>query len=118
MKIDWKEFSKSEGYQKLKQTVIKSILRCRISKYKNKPICFNIMGCKSKEKQCYNNNCSHFKWIIDKTKHFSLKYKISPGNILTIWENNRRYSWENYYQNCQISYLERSISKAVNFNVK
>ena len=86
----FKEISKSEGYQSLKKTVIRDCMKGGG--------CFNTMGCKVDNVQCFHRYCDTFKWIIDRAKHYSYMTNISVSHILNSWERDRSYSWNNYYQ--------------------
>ena len=111
-KINWKKVGQSEGYQKLKKTVLREIHE----RYRNSPngkkdkkcTTLYLTGCKPgtteyRDGHCYRINCSYdycskFKWIIDRAKHYSHKTGVPLEQILDIWEADRDYSFENYYQ--------------------
>ena len=143
-KLDWKEISSSEGYKKLKKTVLKDT---GLSKYAHSSgtNCFNTMGCNHEftryipqddpvllklglkqacisVSKCQHKYCDTFRWVIDQAKHFAHKYQdtnITVGEILTVWEKNRSYSWSNYYQKANrillnkliITFLEKKASE-------
>ena len=103
------EIEDSKGYQSLLKTVK--------SDCKEGQDCFNENGCDHEytrmEKRdgdtcehcysvskCFHKYCDTFKWIIDRAKHYAKKTGLSAGDILDSWEEQRDYSWNNYYQEC------------------
>lgn len=93
-----------EGYEKLKKSVIYDC-----DKYNG---CFNPDGCIKTEKcnnpscNCFQKYCDHFKWIIDRAKHYAEKTGLNWEDILNVWEKNRSYWYMNYYQNANQPLLE------------
>jgi hypothetical protein len=106
--IDFKRLSKSEGYIKLKAAVLKDIFDRRRSNPKKG--CFNLNGCDKKSKrECFNNHCSTFKYVIDlirKVKHIT---GIDEVIVINAWEAKRSFWYMNFYQD---SYLKDLINIA------
>lgn len=91
MKIDFKKLSKHPGYQSLKKAVISDCMKG--SK------CFNLSGCNNKkDRLCSHRPCEKFKWVIDRAKHYANKTGLDVGDIIDVWEENRSYWYQNYYQ--------------------
>lgn len=82
--IDWKEVSKSEGYKSLKAAYIFDVLR-----YGNKI-----------------SNYRHFQWVIGRACHYAIKTGKPLDLILKEWEEKRNYSWQNFYQNCNMPKIQ------------
>ena len=95
----FKEISKSNGYRLLKQTVIAACEKR----------CFNTMGCTVKiADACYARPCNKFKWVIDRAKHYSHKTGVPVSKLLTAWEEQRNYWYQNYYQDANQPKLNRA----------
>ncbi|MBM7717642.1 hypothetical protein MXL46_11600 [Heyndrickxia sporothermodurans] len=39
-----------------------------------------------------------FNWIIERAEHYAQKTGLDTDEILNAWEEQRNYSWENFYQ--------------------
>lgn len=78
----------SEGYEKLKNSVIKDCVSG----------CFNENGCNKLTSNCMHKYCDKFKWIIDRAKQYSEKLNIDYLLIINLWEKYRDYWYMNYYQ--------------------
>jgi len=48
--------------------------------------------------KCFHRYCDKFKWTIDRAKHYAEKTGIDWKDILKGWEEQRGYSWNNFYQ--------------------
>lgn len=44
--------------------------------------------------------CSKYKWAIDRAKHYGEKLGIPWKEVIQSWEEDRRYWYMNYYQEC------------------
>lgn len=44
--------------------------------------------------------CEHFKWAINRAKHYEEKLGIPWKEVLKSWEDDRSYWFLNYYQDC------------------
>lgn len=93
MKINWKEVSKSKGYISCKQGMI----QCRKQSFSNKESLYK-----------------KFQWILGKAKHYSHILNIPIEEVLNIWEEERNYSWENFYQNHEIKRICKLITRREN----
>ncbi len=77
--IDWKYLSTTYGYKSLKEAYINTIQRKK--SFKSKQLLYK-----------------KFQWVISRAKHYACTTGVSIESILNGWENDRTYSWENYYQ--------------------
>ena len=96
MKIDWKGLSKTKGYISLKKAYINDI-RGSYGLYdnqKNKSIALK-----------------KFIWVICRAKHYSVRTDKALEQVLTEWEENRSYNWNNYYQDCNQPKLNSKSTK-------
>lgn len=50
--------------------------------------------------------CEHFKFVIDRAKHYAETLQLSIDDVLTAWEKKREYWWLNYYQDCNQPLIE------------
>lgn len=50
--------------------------------------------------KCAHRYCDKFKWIIERAKKYGERLGIPWENILDSWEEDRRYWYMNYYQEC------------------
>lgn len=50
--------------------------------------------------------CDKFIWVIDRARHYSEKLGIPIGEIIQSWEEDRRYWYMNYYQDCNQPLIE------------
>lgn len=50
--------------------------------------------------------CDKFRWVIDRARHYSEKLGIPIGEIIQSWEEDRRYWYMNYYQDCNQPLIE------------
>lgn len=82
-----------EGYKKLKEAVHRDLKS-------NEAAIFNPNGCNKCIKYCSHNPCDKFKWIIQRAKHYQIKTGIPYMKLLDIWEQERNYWYQNYYQDC------------------
>ena len=105
MIIDFKELAQSPGYKKLKAAVLYHIKGSVDRQNKFYPelgvakMCFNPVGCNRSERiPCFHRYCSKFRWIIDRAQHYSHHTGIPVVDILNAWEDDRSYSFNNYYQ--------------------
>jgi hypothetical protein len=104
--INFKEFSKSWAYKRLKHVVVKDCLKG--------DNCFNITGCNKKERvgmNCAHRPCDKFKYIIDRLKHYYIKDNIDPELLLTRLEQDRSYWYQNYYQHYNIAKVVKELKE-------
>lgn len=50
--------------------------------------------------KCFHKYCDTYKWVVDRAAHYSEKTGIPVEDIIRVWEENRSYSYMNYYQDC------------------
>jgi hypothetical protein len=94
MNVDWKQISASRGCRSLKTVVIKDIQKLN-RHYSQK----NVR--EREKKRIYEK----FKWIIGRAFHYANIFNVTVDVILDIWENDRDYNWQNYYQSSKIPRL-------------
>jgi len=85
VKIDWKHLATTPGYRSLKAAYIHDTVSGRSF---------------SSKQSLYK----HFTWVINRAKNYSHATGRSIEDVLNVWENDRTYSWDNYYQS---GYLPR-----------
>jgi len=93
--INFKTFSKCDGYKSLKKTVLDYIQNETLY-YKNSKTSDALKDYKKKLKK---KEFENFKWVIDRVRHYSFVTGIEPEKILNTWERNRTFNYRNYYHN-------------------
>lgn len=93
--IDWKYFATTPGYKSLKAAYIHDLRK----KWRSK-----------------KELLKHFRWVIDRAKHYAHKTNISIEFILNKWEAKRDYWWLNYYQDCKQPKIHSNSKKPTNLN--
>lgn len=88
--LDWKAISKSPGYISLKKAYVHDVQKGWRSKAESR---------------------RHFKWVIGRAMHYSIKLRKPIESILNEWEEKRDYWWLNYYQASNQPKLHKKILK-------
>lgn len=47
-----------------------------------------------------------YQWILERAKHYSEKTGMSVEEVIEVWENDRSYWYQNYYQDCNQPLLD------------
>ena len=92
--IDWKHLATTPGYISLKAAYIRDVQR---------------NGNKARYLRKFN-------WVIGRAQHYALKHNVSIETILNQWEEERKYWWLNYYQDCNQPKLHSSRLQPKNYN--
>jgi len=110
MNIDFKKLSQSEGYKRLKASVLYDCYE------RGKKKCFRTTGC-DKKPGCSHRYCDQFKYVIDLVRKCAHQTGLDPVDILNGWEKDRTCWYMNFYQACYEKRLfSLSVENAVAFN--
>jgi len=94
--MNFKEFSKSYGYKRLKE---EAIFSCKRDREK-----FNVNG-GGRGDRC----SSKFRWVIDLVRHYEHHLKIPAADILDALERQRSYGYMNYYQEANFPRITKNV---------
>lgn len=82
----------NKGYEKLRAAVTKDCEEAGGT--------FHPDGCCNCGGKCFHKYCDKFKWVVDRAKAYGEATELDWRAILDSWEEDRRYWYMNYYQDC------------------
>jgi len=62
--------------------------------------------------KCFHKYCDKYKWVFDRAGHYSEKTGIPAEDIIRVWEENRSYSYLNYYKDCNFPLTGKKVDAA------
>lgn len=70
--------------------------------------------------KCFHKYCDKYKWVMDRAKHYSERNGKSVEEIIKVWEDNRSYSYMNYYQggNMPLSGIPINDDRVLRLNIR
>lgn len=83
MKVDWKYFSKTDGYKSLKAAYMRDVKKA---------------GNERRPMHSKEELYKHFQWVINRCVHYAHALNKKPWEVLDKWELKRDYWWLNSYQ--------------------